>query len=270
MTATHELPAITDDIVKMHTDYLVPAIYAQWAHHTAELAEIDVGQTVLDVACRTGTLTRTALQEVGPTGKVVGLDHNAKMLATARRLAPKIEWQPGDAALLPFENDSFDRVMCQFALMFIKNRVAAIKEMLRVCRPGGLVAIAIWAPLDHSKAYSKLLDLTKKFAGPKTAMKLSEPWSLGNPGLMDSLLLSANVKEYECHERPGVAIFPSIETFVETHLRATGEFHSISGEVFAELLYAAKFEMRPFMTADGKVAAALDADVFLVNPQLFH
>ena len=270
MIATHELPAITDDIVKMHTDYLVPAIYAQWAHHTAELAEIEVGQSVLDVACRTGTLSRTVLLEVGPTGKVTGLDHNAKMLTTARRLAPAIEWQPGDAALLPYDNDSFDRVMCQFSLMFIKNRVAAIKEMLRVCKPDGMVVIAIWAPLDHSKAYGKLLDLTKKFAGPGIALKLSKPWSLGGFGQMDSLLLSANVKEYVCHERPGVAVFPSIESFVETHLRATGGFYSISKDSFADLVAAAILDLQPFITSDGKVAAALDANIFLVNPQLFH
>ena len=270
MKATDEQPAITDDIVKMHSDYLVPAIYAQFAHHTVELAEIDIGQSVLDVACRTGSLSRTVLLEVGPTGKVIGLDHNAKMLTTARRLEPAIEWQPGDAALLPYEDDSFDRVMCQFALMFLKNRVATIKEMLRVCKPDGMVVIAIWAPLDHSKAYGKLLDLTNKFAGPRIALKLSKPWSLGSHGQMDSLLLSCKVKEYECHERPGVATFPSIESFVETRLRATGDFHSISEDNFADLLAAAKFDLRPFITSDGKVAAALDAHIFLVNPQLFH
>jgi SAM-dependent methyltransferase len=267
MTEIHFTPKITDDVVKMHQDYLVPAIYAQWAHHTSDLAAIETGQSVLDVACRTGTLTRTVELEVGLKGKVIGLDHSPKMLAKAKELAPSIEWQLGEVSSLPYEDDSFDRVLCQFALMYIKNRVAAIKEMMRVCKPGGLVVIAIWAPLDHSKAYSALLRLTREFAGSGTAFKLAAPWSLGDSGKMDSALLSAGVLEYECHERPGIAIFPSVETFVETHLRATNDFHTMSEENFTKMLTAARYRLQAFIMPDGRLSAALDAAIFLVRPK---
>jgi SAM-dependent methyltransferase len=267
MTEIHFTPKITDDVVKMHQDYLVPAIYAQWAHHTSDLAAIETGQTVLDVACRTGTLTRTVQLEVGLKGKVIGLDHSPKMLAKAKELAPSIEWQLGEVGALPYEDDSFDRVLCQFALMFIKNRVAAVKEMMRVCKPDGLVVIAIWAPLDHSKAYSALLGLTWVFAGHRTAFKLAAPWSLGASGKMDSVLLSAGANEYEGHERPGIAIFPSVETFVETHLRVTDEFHTMSEQDFTKMLESARDKLEPFIMQDGRVSAALDASVFLVSPK---
>lgn len=266
MTDLPFAPLITDDFVQMHEDYFVPAIYAQWAHHISELAAIEYGHKVLDVACGTGILARTALLEVGLNGKVIGLDHSEKMLAKAREISPAIEFQSGDAAALPYEDESFDRVMNQFALMFIKNRVAAIKEMLRVCKPDGIAAISIWAPLNHSKAYSVLVDITRKYAGSSIAYKLSSPWSLGVAGKMDSLLLTAGVYEYECHERPGVARFPSVDAFVETHLRASGEFKAISKQSFNDILTAARKELQAFVITDGQVAAPLDAEIFLIKP----
>lgn len=266
MTETQFAPVITDDFVQMHDDFLVPIIYAQWAHHLIDIAAIESGHDVLDAACGTGVLTRAALLEVGFRGHVTGLDHNKRMLARASKNPSRIEWQHGDAAALPFEDDSFDRVLCQFALMFIGNRVAALKELLRVCRPSGQVVVAVWAPLDHSKGYTALVNLTRKYAGERAAFRLAAPWSLGVPGMMDALLLSAGVNEYECHERVGVARFPSIATFVEVHLRSAGEFHKLESEDFDEMLAAAENMLAPFVVSNGELAAELGANIFIIYP----
>lgn len=260
-------PRITDDIIKMHEDYFVPAIYAQWAHHITELAGIELGQSVLDVACNTGTLARAAKLETGFKGRVVGLDISEKMLAKARQLGPGIEWQKSSATELPFEDDQFDRVTNLFGLVLMKNKVAAIKEMLRVCKPGGLVCVGILSPLSHSKAYSALVAITRQLAGAKAANALSVPWSLGGGGKMDSLLLSAGANEWECHERPGIATFPTINSYVETHLRAAGVFHDISIETFKQILKVSHQELYPYVISGGKVAAALDAEVFLITAE---
>jgi ubiquinone/menaquinone biosynthesis C-methylase UbiE len=265
MTEHISAPKITDDVVKMHEDYFVPAIYAQWAHHVTELSAMELGHSVLDVACGTGTLTRLAKLETGLKSKVVGLDIDEKMLAKARELGPTIEWQIGSATKLPIDDNQFDRVTCQFGLVFIRNKVAAIKEMLRVCKPGGLVSIAVWAPLNHSKAYSVLIDLTRRFAGIKAANELSIPWSLESSEKMDALLLSAGANEWECHERPGIATFPSISSFVETHLRVAGNFHEVEPEQFQDMLKAARQELKPYVIAGGKIAASLDADIYLIR-----
>ena len=265
MTDPHFTPEITDDFVKMHEDFLVPAIYAQWAHRVAEIAEIDLGHNILDVACGTGTLARAALLEAGLTGKVTGLDASEKMLESARKHSRKIEWQHGDAEALPFEKNQFDRVMCQFSLMFIADRVAALKEMLRVCKPDGLVVVAIWAPMEQSKAYCALNRLVHQYAGANAAFKLSSPWKLGAPGVMDALLLSSGVNEYECHQRVGLVRFPSIESFVESHLRLVDEFHQLDEETYAQLLRAADTELHEFLVPGGQIVAQLDANVFTIN-----
>jgi ubiquinone/menaquinone biosynthesis C-methylase UbiE len=265
MKDPHFTPEITDDFVKMHEDFLVPAIYAQWAHRVAEIAKIDLGHHVLDVACGTGVLARAALLEAGLTGKVTGLDASEKMLESANKHSRKIEWRHGDAEALPFEENQFDRVMCQFSLMFIANRVSAIKEMLRVCKPDGLVVVAIWAPMEHSKAYCTLNRLVQKHAGAHAAFKLSSPWKLGAPGVMDALLLSSGVNEYECHQRVGLVRFPSIESFIESHLRMVGEFHQFDKEAYRQLLIAADSDLHEFLVPGGQIVAQLDANIFIIN-----
>ena len=84
MTNLQFTPEISDELVRAHEQYLVPAIYAQWANRVAEIAEINLGQNVLDVACGTGTLARAVHFETGLAGKVTGLDANEKMPVETR------------------------------------------------------------------------------------------------------------------------------------------------------------------------------------------
>ena len=266
MTVNTTIPQISDDFVKLHVDYLVPIIYAQWAHHLTDIAAIESGHQVLDVACGTGVVARAARMEVGMRGKVTALDHNEEMLAVARLRPSPIDWQLGDAGHLPFEDNSFDRVLCQFALTFIDNRIAAIREMLRVCKPNGRVAVSIWAPLEHCHGYDALVQLTKKYAGAQAAARLASPWSLGEADKMDALLLSAGVNEYECHERIGVARFPSVETFIEVHLRAAGVFNKLGKLDLTGLLSAAKHVLAPFILPGGVLATDLNANIFVLFP----
>lgn len=265
MTEPHFSPEITDEFVKMHEELLVPAIYAQWAHRIADISEIDLGHAVLDVACGTGSLAKAAQLEAGLNGRIVGLDASDKMLAVAQQNSRGIKWQLGDAQHLPFENNEFDRVICQFSLMFIPNRMAAIKEMLRVCKPDGMVVIAIWAHLDHSKAYGSLIKLVRRHAGSKAALRVSAPWSLGVPGIMDRMLLATRINEYICHERLGVSRFSSLESFVGAHLKLADEFDSLDEETYKKLLNAADMGLRQFVVPGGQLVAQLDANIYTVK-----
>jgi ubiquinone/menaquinone biosynthesis C-methylase UbiE len=249
----------------MHETYLVPAIYAQWAHWLVDLAKIELGHDMLDVCCGTGVLARAAKLEAGPSGQVTGLDPSEKMLESARRKSEGIDWKQGEVDALPFENNQFDRVMCQFSLMFIPCRIATIKEMLRVCKPDGRVVLAVWAPMNHSKAYCALIDLIKRHAGLRTAWKVSSPWSLGTPGTMDALLLTTGVNEYHCHERVGQARFPSMKSFIDTHLQLVGELENMDADVYQGLLSAADTELHQFLLPNGQLVAKLDANIFILS-----
>ena len=266
MAISHFTPEISADLVRVHEQYLVPAIYAQWAGRVAEIAEIEFGHHVLDVACVTGTLARAAQLETGLAGQVTGLDASELMLESAQRQSPGIKWQIGDATSMPFEKNRFDRVMCQFSLMFITNRVAAIKEMLRVCKVDGLVLVATWGPLHHGSAFDTLIKLVNQHLGSHAATKLSSPWKLGKSGVMDSLLLSSGVNEYECHERFGQARYPSIRAFIEAHLRLADEFNELDEQSYRELLNAANSQLHQHLLPGGELIAELNANIFAINP----
>ena len=265
MARPHFIPEITDSFVEMHEQYLVPAIYAQWAYRVAELAEIDLGDRVLDVACGSGTLARAAQLETGLTGHVTGLDSSEKMLEVARQHSKIIDWQLGDAMAMPFDKNQFDRVLCQFALMFIENRVRAIKEMLRVCRPNGLIVMAVWSRREPGGAYDRLIQLVQRHAGVIAAENLAAPWSLGKTGVMDALLLTSGVNEYECHERIGQARYPSKQAFIDSHLQLADALDSMDEECYRNILSDGDSELRPFLSPGGQLIAHQNANIFLVK-----
>src|SRR5688572_27748780 len=132
MAGSVETFQLSVEAAEVYESKFVPAVFAEWAPHLVEAAGVAPGQAVLDVACGTGVVARTAADRMGGKGRVVGLDLNDGMLAVAGRLRPDIEWRQGDAAELPFDAGSFDVVLCQSALMFFPDRARALREMARV------------------------------------------------------------------------------------------------------------------------------------------
>src|SRR5215218_11336618 len=113
MTGSTQTFQLSVEAAEVYEARFVPALFAEWAPHLVEAARVAGGQAVLDVACGTGVVARTAADRMGGQGRVVGLDLNEGMLTVAGRLRPDIEWRQGDAADLPFEAGSFDAVLCQ-------------------------------------------------------------------------------------------------------------------------------------------------------------
>jgi ubiquinone/menaquinone biosynthesis C-methylase UbiE len=113
----------------------------------AARAGIEPGMTVLDVACGTGN---AALPAARAGARVTGLDLAPKLLEQGREAAEaeglELEWVVGDAEELPFEDDSFDRVLSTFGHMFAPRHRRVADEMLRVCRTGGAIVTATWTP----------------------------------------------------------------------------------------------------------------------------
>jgi len=110
------------------------------------LLHAEDGVEVLDVGTGTGDDARALAALVAPHGKVVGLDRSPDMLAEARRRAEgsglPIEFVQGDAQALDFPDASFDRCRAERVLIHLPDPVAAVREMVRVTRPGGLVVVS--------------------------------------------------------------------------------------------------------------------------------
>jgi SAM-dependent methyltransferase len=128
------------------------------------LAGITPGASVLDVGCGTGVVALTAAR-LG--ARVRGVDLTPELVAHARENASimklDVDFTEGDAEGLSFADASFDVVVSQFAHMFAPRPLVAIKEMLRVLKPGGTIAFSTWPP-EHF--VGKMFALLGKYAPP--------------------------------------------------------------------------------------------------------
>jgi SAM-dependent methyltransferase len=110
-------------------------------------ARVESGQSLLDVGCGTGVVAVTAAR--GGL-RVTGLDLTPELLQRAREHSAlagvEVEWREGDAEQLPFADGAFDAVVSQFAHIFAPRAEVALKEMLRVLKPGGTIAFSTWPP----------------------------------------------------------------------------------------------------------------------------
>lgn len=128
--------------------YLHPAVFAPWADRLVEVASLEAGQTVLDVASGTGAVARAAARAVGPEGRVIASDVSPGMLEQLveepEAGAAPIETLVSPATELALPAGSVDAVLCQQGLQFVRDKVTAVTEMRRVLRPGGQILVAVW------------------------------------------------------------------------------------------------------------------------------
>ena len=119
-----------------------------------EMAAIQPGERVFDVACGTGLVTCRAARQVGERGTVVGVDVAAKMVAYAQQVAAnqrlrQVTWARMDAEELLFPDGTFDVALCALGLMYVPHPVKALQEMYRVLKPGGRAVAAVWGQRDR-------------------------------------------------------------------------------------------------------------------------
>lgn len=242
----------------------VPAFFAQWASVLCDAAGVTSGQRVLDVACGTGIVARTAADRVGATN-VVGVDLNEAMLTVARRVRSEIDWRQGDTAALPFDEASFDIVLCQMALMFFPDRAKALQEMARVAAPGGTVAILVPSSLDAQPAYGPFVDLAARHAGPEARSLLSTYFACGEPRDLTSLFDGAGLAAVTVSSHSGTARFPSVDALVATEVDSTPLGERITPEVRDRITHGARGVLAPFTNADGSLAAPFEVQVVVAR-----
>jgi SAM-dependent methyltransferase len=252
---------------RAYDDLFVPALVGVWAAVTADAAAIGPGDRVLDVACGTGVVAREAARRAGPGGFVAGVDPNAGMLAVARAHGGPIEYHQGVAERLPFPDASFAAAVSQFGLMFFADRGAAIAEMRRVVRPGGRLAVAVWAAIDAMPAFAAELALFERVLGPAAAAALRAPFVLGDPVALAALFDAPGVQRAQVSARVGRARFPSIRTLVEADLRGWLPIMGVhlAEDVIARTLAEADAAIGPHVTREPDRAVTFPTSVVVVR-----
>lgn len=256
---------VTRSAAEIYDEFFVPALFRQFTAAIAKAARLTPGQRVLDVACGTGVLAQEAARRVGPEGKVVGLDRNDGMLAVAGRKAHDVDWRHGMAEDLPFSDGAFDAVISQFGLMFFEDRAKALKEMVRVTRPGGRIAVAVWAPLETSPGYADMVTLLERLFGKQVADELRAPFTLGEERRLRLLFADGGMPNVELSRVEGTARFPSIEDWVRVDVKGWTLARFIDEERYRLLLREAERELRGYLREGARVEFAIHALLAAAN-----
>ena len=147
-----------------------------------ELASIELGHRVLDIACGTGEPALPAAEVVGPKGYVLGTDISAEMLAVAREKGQdqglaNVEFREVDAEELEAEPDSFDAVTCRWGIMFMPNPTGCLRRAHSALKPGGRIAVSVWGKPERNPWIALPMMVLRKYVDVP-------PPQAGEPGIL--------------------------------------------------------------------------------------
>jgi SAM-dependent methyltransferase len=150
--------AFKGSIPELYERLMVPMVFEPYAVDVARRVAAREPVRVLETAAGTGVVTRELARVLAPDVEVVATDLNQPMLDTAAEIwaaevgvARSVTWQHADSAHLPFEDASFDVVVCQFGVMFFPDKTAAHAEAYRVLRPGGTLVFNVWDRIEDNE-----------------------------------------------------------------------------------------------------------------------
>ena len=157
----------------IYQQYLVPLIFEPYAKDIVERLVKRSPSRVLEIAAGTGVVTRAMAEALPADVAIVATDRNQPMIdqAAAHRTARPVEWRQADATQLPFDDESFDAVVCQFGVMFFEPKTKALAEARRVLRSGGVFLFNVW----DSIADNEFADVVTAALAPVTSATTSGP-----------------------------------------------------------------------------------------------
>lgn len=177
-------------ISQNYEDYLGPFFFEPYAADLAARLDFTGVSHVLELACGTGRLTKHITEVLPPAVEFIATDLNADMISVAKTkvTSGRVTWAPADMLDLPFENESFDLVVCQFGVMLVPDQLKALAEIFRILKPGGKVVFNTWTDLNFNRVWAIGDSVVQSFIGKNGAGINSGPFSLGEKAVVLDML----------------------------------------------------------------------------------
>jgi ubiquinone/menaquinone biosynthesis C-methylase UbiE len=186
-------------VFDLYDELLVPLLFQPYADdlaaHLGELDGLD-GGAILEIAAGTGVATRAMADALPASVAITATDLVPGMVERARRVGTSrpVTWDTADAGALPYDDESFDVVVCQFGAMFFPSKPAAFAEAARVLRPGGRLELAVWDRIE-SNDFADVVTATAVALFPDDPPRFLEqiPHSYHDPAVVVADLLGGGL-----------------------------------------------------------------------------
>ena len=219
-----------------------------------DMAQVKEGQRVLDIAAGAGEQSITAAKRVGPDGYVLATDLAPKILEFALELAREnglnnIEVQEMDGENLTLPDNSFDTIISRVGLIFFPDQQKALKEMLRVVKPGGFVAAIVYSTVDKNKFFSTPVSIIRRRAQlPPPLAGQPGPFSLGNQGVLENAFKQAGFVNVESNFVDAPVLMETAKDCVRFEYESFAALHQMLGGLTDEEKAAAWQEIEDELT----------------------
>jgi ubiquinone/menaquinone biosynthesis C-methylase UbiE len=226
-----------------------------------EMAGIRSGHRVLDIAAGAGEQSITAARKVGPSGYVLATDISPNILEYAQQLAEQagihnIETKVMDGENLAIEDESFDAVISRVGLIYFPDQQRALKEMLRVLKPGGKVAAIVYSTPEKNKFFSVPVSIIRNRAKlPPPLPGQPGPFSLGAEGIIEKAFTEAGFINVTSTLVDAPLQLSSASECVRFEKESFGALHqlmsSLSDEEKASVWQEIEMELKKFESKSG-------------------
>jgi ubiquinone/menaquinone biosynthesis C-methylase UbiE len=207
--------------------------YGEATRRMLDLARIQPGRRVLDIAAGAGEPAVSAATRVGPGGYVLATDISEGIVELARQVArerglQQIETRVMDGEKLDLPDASFDAVLCRLGLMFMPHPVTALREWRRALSAGGRVAVAVFSTPDRNAWGAVPASIIRRRAQlPPPVPGQPGPFGLGAPGVLEDIFRQAGFADPEVHAVPVPHRAASAAEYVQVAREAFGGFKAM-------------------------------------------